>query len=88
MDTAGIFRGEVLEMCNGTGGYAIVASHRELGEQEQVDLEFAGVHRSLEADGWSEIATRTGARYGLREVNLTYNSLHTPLAITLTVTPF
>ncbi|WP_147366930.1 hypothetical protein [Aurantiacibacter zhengii] len=86
--SAGIFRGEVLEMCNGSGGYAIVASHRALDEQEQVNFEFAGVHRSLEANGSSEIAKRTGARYGVREVNVTYNSLRTPLAITLTVTPF
>lgn len=82
----GILRGQVFEMCNGSSGYRIVAMHRELDEPEQVAFEFAGVERSLQADGISEIATRTGARYGLRNVNVKYESLRSPLAITLTIT--
>lgn len=87
-DESGVLRGRVLEMCNGSNGYRIVAVHRELGENERVAFQFAGVRKSLRASGFSEIATRTGARYGQRDVNVTYEALRGPLEITLTVTVF
>ena len=87
-DESGILRGQVLEMCNGSSGYRIVAVHRELKEHERVAFRFAGEQKSLRPDGQSEIATRTGARYGEREVEVAYMSLRSPLRITLTVTTF
>ena len=85
-EESGILHGQVLEMCNGSSGYRIVAQHRELDQRENVAFEFAGVQKPLQADGWSEIATRAGARFGLRDVNMRYDSLRAPLAITLTIT--
>ena len=87
-DDSGVVYGRVLEMCNGTSGDQIVAVHRELKEHERVAFRFAGVQKSLRANGLSEIATRTGARYGERDVKIDYKSLRSPLEITLTVTAF
>lgn len=85
-DENGILHGRVLEMCNGSSSYRIVAVHRELAEHERVTFQFANVEKSLQANGLSEITTRTGARYGERDVNVRYNSLRSPLKITLTIT--
>lgn len=87
-EESGMLHGQVFEMCNGSSGYRIVAVHRELDQAENVDFEFAGVQKPLQANGWSEISSRTGARFGVRDVNVKYESLRAPLAITLTITAF
>lgn len=87
-DAEGTLRGNVLEMCNSQHGFAVVAMHRPLQSQEQVDFEYAGTRRALNADGWSEVVRRSGARYGVRDIRVRYASLHRPLTINLTVTAF
>ena len=87
-DESGILRGQVLEMCNGSSGYRIVAFHRHLDEQEDVAFRFAGVTKSLRSNGISEIATQTGARYGVRDVDVEYDALRSPFSITLAITAY
>lgn len=87
-EDSGSLQGQVFEMCNSQHGYTVVAVHRPLDTKEHVDFEFAGKQSRLQSHGWSEIAQRTGARYGLRNVNVRYTDLSAPLAINLTVTAY
>lgn len=84
----GTIRGHVLEMCNSPDGYKVVAIHRPLDSSEHVEFAFDGEQNALQADGWSEVARRAGARYGKREINVRFDSLARPLAINLTLTTY
>lgn len=84
----GLVTGSVFESCNTQGGFQIVASHRPLEANEWVMFDYAGNVRNLSASGWSEVASRAGAKYGMRPVGVRYTSLVAPLSINLTVTMF
>lgn len=84
----GFVMGTVLESCNSQRGYSVVATHRSLANSELVTFSYAGVERQLQSDGWSEVANRAGARYGVREISLRHSSLASPLIISLTVTAY
>ena len=84
----GAFTGTVLETCNTEHGYSVVASHRALGSNERIAFSYAGIQSQLQSHGWTEVATRAGARYGMRPISVRHTSLASPLAIVLTVTTF
>jgi hypothetical protein len=80
--------GSVLEMCNGADGFQVAASYRQLSPTESVRLNYAGSTRQLNATGWTPVANRMGAKYGIRPIGVQYADLETPLAINLTITYF
>jgi hypothetical protein len=84
----GITTGSVFESCNTQDGFQVVATHRPLEANEWVAFNYAGDVRYLKPSGWSEVANRSGARYGERPISVSYASLSAPLAINLTVTAF
>lgn len=87
-DGDGMVGGSVFESCNTQDGFQVVASHRPLESNEWVAFSYAGNVRYLNRSGWSEVANRSGAKYGERQVSVRYTSLTAPLAINLTVTVF
>ena len=87
-DGDGVVSGSVFESCNTQEGFQVVASHRPLQANEWVAFNYAGAVRYLKPSGWSEVANRSGANYGERPVSVSYTSLTSPLAISLTVTVF
>lgn len=84
----GVAGGTVFESCNTQEGFQVVASHRPLESGETVAFTYAGHTSYLHSDGWSQVANRTGARYGVRPISVHYSGLMTPLAISLTITSF
>ena len=84
----GAFTGTVLETCNTEHGYSVIASHRTLDINERIAFSYAGIESQLQSHGWTEVATRAGARYGMRPISVRHTSLASPLAIVLTVTTF
>lgn len=84
----GILTGTVLETCNTAQGYSVVASHRALASNERIAFSYGGIQSQLQSHGWTEIATRAGARYGMRPISVRHTSLASPLAIVLSVTTF
>lgn len=84
----GFQTGSVLEMCNGADGFQVVASYRELAPDEDVRLSYAGFTRQLNPTGWTPVANRMGAKFGIRQLGVQYAALQTPLAINLTITYF
>ena len=87
-DGDGMVAGSVFESCNTQDGFQVVASHRPLESTEWVAFSYAGNTRYLSRTGWSEVANRSGAKYGERQISVRYTSLTAPLAINLTVTAF
>lgn len=85
---SGFETGSVLEMCNSADGFQVVASYRELTPAESVRLNYAGSTRMLNRTGWTPIANRMGAKYGIRPIGVQYADLEAPLAINLTITYF
>ena len=84
----GIVTGSVFESCNSQAGFQIVASHRPLESSEKATFSYANDARALHASGWSMVANRVGAQYGVRPISLRHTSLSAPLAINLTITTF
>lgn len=84
----GILTGSVLETCNTAQGYSVVASHRALASNERIAFSYGGIESQLQSHGWTEVATRAGARYGMRPISVRHSSLASPLAIVLTVTTY
>ena len=82
----GFASGTVFESCNTQEGFQVVASHRPLEQNEAVAFNYAGELTYLREDGWSQVANRAGAKYGLRPISVQYSGLSTPLAINLTIT--
>lgn len=87
-DGDGFASGTVFESCNTQEGFQVVASHRPLEEDEAVAFNYAGQLSYLRLDGWSQVANRTGAKFGTRPIGVQYSRLATPLAINLTITTF
>jgi len=84
----GVVTGSVFESCNTQAGFQIVASHRPLERDEVATFTYANDVRSLHSSGWSMVANRVGAQYGVRPISLHHTSLSAPLAINLTITTF
>lgn len=82
----GFVSGTVFESCNTQEGFQVVASHRPLENNETVAFNYAGELTYLRDDGWSQVANRTGAKFGFKPISLRYSALSTPLAINLTIT--
>lgn len=85
-DGNGFARGTVFESCNTQEGFQVVASHRPLEQSEAVAFNYAGELSYLHEGGWSQVANRTGAKFGMRPISIQYSGLSTPLAINLTIT--
>lgn len=84
----GVADGTVFESCNTQQGFQVVASHRPLESGETVAFSYAGQTSYLQREGWSQVANRAGARYGVRPIQVRYSGLTTPVAINLTITSF
>lgn len=82
----GFASGSVFESCNTQEGFQIIASHRQLEANEAVAFNYAGESTYLREDGWSQVANRTGAKFGMRPISVRYSALTAPLAINLTIT--
>lgn len=82
----GFATGTVFESCNTQEGYQVIASHRPLESSEAVAFNYAGELSYLRNDGWSQVANRTGAKFGIKPISVQYSALSTPLAINLTIT--
>lgn len=82
----GVIGGTVFESCNLPDGFQVVAQHRALEANENVFIGYAGEAGYLRADGWSHVATRTGAKLGVRPISVQYRGLVAPLTIALTIT--
>lgn len=82
----GFASGSVFESCNTQEGFQVIASHRPLEANEAVAFNYAGESTYLREDGWSQVANRTGAKFGMRPISIRYNALTSPLAINLTIT--
>lgn len=87
-DRNGMSSGSVFESCNTQEGFQVVAQHRWLETGERVAFNYAGQTSFLNADGWSPVATRLGAKFGRRFIGVRYTGLVQPLAIGLTITAF
>ncbi len=85
---SGFQSGSVMELCNSADGFQVVASYRELAPSEQVRFSYAGLSRQLNASGWTPVANRVGAKFGMRPIGVQYSALQSPLAINLTITYF
>jgi hypothetical protein len=84
----GVATGTVFESCNTQEGFQVVATYRPLESGERVAFNYAGNASYLHSDGWSQVANRVGAKYGVRPIAVRYTSLGSPLAISLTITSF
>lgn len=84
----GVVTGSVFESCNTQAGFQIVASHRPLERSESAIFTYANDVHALHASGWSTVANRVGAQYGVRPISLRHASLSAPLAVSLTITTF
>ena len=82
-DGDGIATGSIFEMCNSGRAFRIVASHRELSENENVEFTYAGETRQLDRSGMSHVGDRSGP--SARAVPFTVRSdrLNDVLAISL-----
>lgn len=85
-DGNGFASGSVFESCNTQEGFQVIASHRPLEANEAVAFNYAGELTYLRDDGWSQVANRTGAKFGMKPISVRYTALTTPLAINLTIT--
>ncbi len=85
-DGNGFASGSVFESCNTQEGFQVIASHRPLEANEAVAFNYAGELTYLRDDGWSQVANRTGAKFGMKPISVRYTALATPLAINLTIT--
>lgn len=84
----GVVTGSVFESCNTQAGFQIVASHRPLERSERATFTYANDVHALQANGWSLVANRIGAQYGVRPISLQHSSLSAPIAVSLTITTF
>jgi hypothetical protein len=84
----GVVTGSVFESCNSQAGFQIVASHRPLERSESAIFTYANDVHALHASGWSLVANRVGAQYGVRPISLRHSSLSAPIAVSLTITTF
>ncbi|AJA07648.1 Putative secreted protein [Sphingopyxis fribergensis] len=82
----GFASGSIFESCNTQEGFQVIASHRPLEANEAVAFNYAGSLTYLRDDGWSQVANRTGAKFGMKPISIRYSALTTPLAINLTIT--
>ena len=78
--------GSVFEMCNNGSGFRVVASHRALDRDEQVQMNYAGHVSMLSSSGFSEVANRPGARIGAVPVSIIGTELRESLAVSLAIT--
>ena len=83
---SGLLVGQVMEACNHGKGFQILASHRPLTDQEQVDVDYGGVLAHLEQSGLSPIAFRAGARYGAVPVRISARNLTQTLQVSFSLT--
>ncbi|RJF93371.1 hypothetical protein [Sphingomonas cavernae] len=84
----GFQTGSVFESCNVQEGFQVVANYRQLAANEHVLFSYAGTTRQLGAHGWTQVANRTGAKFGTRPISVQHSGLTEPLAINLTITHF
>ncbi len=77
----------VFEMCNGTSGFRIIASHRDLGVEEHVQIDYGGQITDLQPSGISDIAFRYGPFVGEQQVAIETANLKQGIAISLGMTP-
>lgn len=77
----GLASGTVFEMCNSGRGFRVVATHRSLGEGEQVRINYAGETRHLDPSGISAMAFRAGPIANSVPVSVQSTGLAQDLAI-------
>lgn len=73
----------VQEMCNGSSGFRVVASYRQLQEGERVTISYAGSPVALEASGITEVAQIPGASLRIVPVQINSTGLSGGLLINL-----
>ncbi|MEW4448952.1 hypothetical protein [Qipengyuania sp. JC766] len=79
--------GEVFETCNHSRGFQVLASHRSLADEEQVEVDYGGIRASLERTGLSSITFRAGPRYGAVPVKIAAKNLTEVLQVSFSLTP-
>ena len=87
-EVSGLATATVFESCNMQDGFLVAATHRELGAEEKVALNYAGHATTLSRSGWSPIVSRVGARHGTRPLSVRYLGLETSLALNISITMF
>lgn len=77
--------GEVLEFCNSSNGFQVIASHRPLNPEEIVEVDFGGEFARLSQGGVSSIAFRSGARFGSVPFSIDAARLDSSLAVSFSL---
>lgn len=83
VDAGGTASGTVFEMCNSGRGFRVMASHRELAEGEQVQINYAGEVRQLDNSGISDVAYGVGPTVRNVPVTIQTHGLVQDIAISL-----
>ena len=79
-------RGSILEYCNASRCYQVLASHRPLEDGETVQLDFDSANSQLSASGLSPLSIRSGPRFGRVPVVVRSENLQAPIALSLSMT--
>ncbi len=82
-ESDGVATGSIFEMCNSGRAFRIVASHRVLAENEEIEITYAGETRQLEESGASHVADRSGPSARAVPITVRPNRLNGSLAISL-----
>lgn len=77
----------IFEMCNGAGGFRIIASYRHLAAGEAIRVNYGGAITQLNAVGISEVALRAGPFVGAQRVAIQSSNLNDTLSISFGMTP-
>ena len=75
----------VLEFCNSSNGFQVIASHRPLNPEEIVEVDFGGEFARLSQGGVSSIAFRSGARFGSVPFSIDAARLDSSLAVSFSL---
>jgi len=75
------------ESCNTNRGFQVMALHRPLTNGEAASVTYDGARVPLEAEGFSQVQFRQGARHGPVDVRIATERLSAPLAVSFAMTP-
>ena len=84
--TSGTVVGQIAESCNSGRGFQILASHRPLGEDESVEVNYGTQQSNLDDSGLSQIAFRYGPRHDMVPVSITPIVLAEAISVSFSLT--
>lgn len=82
----GTVTGSVLEYCNTSTSYQIIATHRPLASSETAEIRYGQERTFLRQTGLTAVAMRFGQRFERVGVEIQTQELAEPLAVSFSVT--